>query len=408
MKLIKKRFIRSYRDVHIFGRRHISARPYIVPILGLLTGIALVGAIILTKPNNLTLRPSDSHVVFLSDQGKRQTLDTKAKTVGELIKKLPLNLIAQDVVEPSADTQIVQDNFRINVYRARPVTVIDGGVKKVAITAQSSPRVVAADAGMQIYPEDNVSFAPGSVQENILGEKVVVDPATPIQLTLYGTPLTVRTHAKTVADLLREKNVKLTKDDTLTPAATTPITPDMEVKVVRNGTVTANIDETIASPIQYVNDSSLSFGATAVRQSGAPGKKTVTYQIVTKNGVEISRTVIQEVVTSQPVPTIIARGIIVDIAGNKTALMSAAGVGGGDYGYVDYIVSHESNWNPSAQNASGAYGLCQALPGSKMASAGSDWGSNPVTQLRWCSSYATRTYGSWYGAYSFWASHRYW
>ena len=150
MKLIKKRFIRSYRDVHIFGRRHISARPYIVPILGLLTGIALVGAIILTKPNNLTLRPSDSHVVFLSDQGKRQTLDTNAKTVGELIKKLPLNLIAQDVVEPSADTQIVQDNFRINVYRARPVTVIDGGVKKVAITAQSSPRVVAADAGMQI------------------------------------------------------------------------------------------------------------------------------------------------------------------------------------------------------------------------------------------------------------------
>ena len=251
-------------------------------------------------------------------------------------------------------------------------------------------------------------MAPRSGQENILGEKVVVDPATPIQLTLYGTPLTVRTHAKTVADLLREKNVKLTKDDTLTPAATTPITPDMEVKVVRNGTVTANIDETIASPIQYVNDSSLSFGATAVRQSGAPGKKTVTYQIVTKNGVEISRTVIQEVVTSQPVPTIIARGIIVDIAGNKTALMSAAGVGGGDYGYVDYIVSHESNWNPSAQNASGAYGLCQALPGSKMASAGSDWGSNPVTQLRWCSSYATRTYGSWYGAYSFWASHRYW
>ena len=48
------------------------------------------------------------------------------------------------------------------------------------------------------------------------------------------------------------------------------------------------------------------------------------------------------------------------------------------------IVSHESGWNPSATNASsGAYGLVQALPGSKMASAGADWKTNPSTQIKW-------------------------
>src|SRR6202007_1716222 len=96
------------------------------------------------------LQASDSHVVFLFDNGKEQTLDTKAKTVGELVKKLPLHLIEQDVVEPSLDTEIVEDNFRVNVYRARPVTVVDGANKIVTVTAQKSPRVVAQDAGVTV------------------------------------------------------------------------------------------------------------------------------------------------------------------------------------------------------------------------------------------------------------------
>lgn len=408
MKFIKKNFLKSYREAHKVGRRHIIARPYVVPMLGLLMGIAIVGGLVLAKPSNLKLRPSDSHVVFVSDSGHRETLDTQAKTVGDLIKKLPLKLIDQDVVEPSLDTPIVQDNFRINIYRARPVTVVSGDAKTVALTAQSSPREVATDAGVQVYPEDYVNFAPGSVSANIIGEKVQIDPATPVNMTLYGTPLNVRTHVKTVSDLLKEKNLKLTKDDTLTPTADTLVTPGMSISVVRNGTVTANIDESIAPPVQYVSDTNLSLGATATRQNGVAGKKTVTYQITTQNGVEVSRTVIQEVVVTQPVPTIIARGTVVDIAGNKTTLMAAAGISSGDYGYADYIISHESNWNPTAQNASGAYGLCQALPGSKMASAGPDWATNPVTQLRWCNGYAVGHYGSWYNAYLFWVSHRYW
>jgi hypothetical protein len=43
-----------------------------------------------------------------------------------------------------------------------------------------------------------------------------------------------------------------------------------------------------------------------------------------------------------------------------------------------------------------------------MASAGSDWRTNPVTQLRWCDGYATGRYGSWSGAYSFWLRSGYW
>lgn len=58
------------------------------------------------------------------------------------------------------------------------------------------------------------------------------------------------------------------------------------------------------------------------------------------------------------------------------------------------IISAESGWNPKARNASGAYGLPQALPASKMASAGSDWRSNPITQLKWYKGYIKGRYGS--------------
>ncbi|WP_406449678.1 lytic transglycosylase domain-containing protein [Streptomyces sp. NBC_00876] len=67
------------------------------------------------------------------------------------------------------------------------------------------------------------------------------------------------------------------------------------------------------------------------------------------------------------------------------------------------IVSHESGWNPSATNASsGAYGLVQALPASKMASAGSDWQTNPATQIKWGMDYMNSRYGSPCDAWSFW------
>ncbi|GAA1231168.1 transglycosylase SLT domain-containing protein [Kitasatospora nipponensis] len=70
------------------------------------------------------------------------------------------------------------------------------------------------------------------------------------------------------------------------------------------------------------------------------------------------------------------------------------------------IVTRESGWNITARNpSSGAYGLVQALPGSKMASAGSDWQTNPATQIKWGLGYMNATYGSPCDAWSFWQVH---
>ncbi|MFJ6936862.1 transglycosylase SLT domain-containing protein [Streptomyces sp. NPDC101132] len=78
-------------------------------------------------------------------------------------------------------------------------------------------------------------------------------------------------------------------------------------------------------------------------------------------------------------------------------------VGAGQFQCFSNIVNHESTWNYRATNpSSGAYGLVQAYPGSKMASAGADWRTNPATQIEWGLNYMNSRYGSPCGAWSFW------
>ncbi|WP_028804632.1 transglycosylase SLT domain-containing protein, partial [Streptomyces sp. 142MFCol3.1] len=75
----------------------------------------------------------------------------------------------------------------------------------------------------------------------------------------------------------------------------------------------------------------------------------------------------------------------------------------GQFQCFSNIVDHESSWNYKAVNASsGAYGLFQALPGSKMSSVGSDWQTNPATQIKWGLNYMNSRYGSPCEAWSFW------
>lgn len=355
-----------------------------------------------------SFRPSDSHVVFLFDSGKKRTIDTKAATVGELISRLDLNLVPQDVIEPALDTPIVEDNFRVNIYHARPVTVVDKNIKTVTLTAQKSARVVAQEAGLKVNPEDLAVFSQGNISHNTIGEQVVIARATPVMLNLYGTQVPSFTQARSVAAMLSEKHIKLDNGETVNPDFKTPITPGIQVFILAKGSRVETVEEVLQFPIQKQNDFSLSFGTTVLRQKGAPGKVAVTYLISAPGGKEISRKVIQRAVVQAPVPQIEAVGATIAIGGDKTAIMAQAGIAPRDYAYVNFIISHESGWRVTAANPSGAYGLCQSLPGSKMASAGADWRTNPITQLRWCSGYAAARYGGWGGAYNFWLGNRYW
>ena len=93
------------------------------------------------------------------------------------------------------------------------------------------------------------------------------------------------------------------------------------------------------------------------------------------------------------------------VSGNKQDWLIASGIPESSWTYVDYIISHESGWNPNAVNASsGACGLGQQLPCGKWPHTWND----PVGALIDANSYALQRYGSWANAYSFWLASSWW
>jgi resuscitation-promoting factor RpfB len=305
----KKRFTvaqsKRVRKLKLLGRH-----PVAIPVITFFALAVLSAVIVLLLGGSKKVIATDSLIVYVSHDGVQQIVPTHEPTVGVLLKKLNIKLNEGDVVEPSANTPINQDEFRINVYRAVPVEIVDGTHKKFTYSAATTPRSIAEQAGAKVFPEDDLTTLPTTnfLKEAAIGERVVINRATPVNLNLYGTQVVLRTHAKTVGDLLKERGIQLEKGDSVKPAAATPIVPNQQIFILRKGTKLVSVTEDVPMPVKTINDSSLSIGTSAIRQAGSPGKQIVTYQIKLVNGKEVARKAIQKVVVVQPVTQIMAVG----------------------------------------------------------------------------------------------------
>lgn len=148
----------------------------------------------------------DAHIVNIYADGEKQTVSTRAKSVEDLFVRLEIPLLPEDIVEPSRETPIIEDDTQINVYRARPVSIIDGNRTITLFSAQQAPRLLASEAGLKLLPEDaaELQTATKDLLDNTSPEQVVVRRSLPIQITIYGVIRQYRTLAETVEDVLKE------------------------------------------------------------------------------------------------------------------------------------------------------------------------------------------------------------
>lgn len=411
--------------------RRLRSHPRLLPIAATaaVLGFGLVLAYAL-RDNTITInRLDDANIVILHADDMTRTLPTREKTVGALLEKAGVTLNEGDIVEPAVSTPIEEDDFRVNVYRASPVVIEDEGRRMLTMSAATTSRSIADQAGLEVHPEDKITTGPSrDFLRDGIGSKVTIERSMPVALNLYGTPLPVRTLARTVGDLLDEKQVVLEEDDNVQPSLDTPLTDNLQVFVTRFGVQVVTVEETIEMPVETIDDASLSYGATAVRQKGADGSKTVTYQLELRNGVEVGRTIIQEVVVSEPVKQIVARGtsgrfgnftaegiparvfcgsprqgnwknINTNNAALGRAMAEAKGWTGAQFNALLELWACESSWNERAGNpSSGAYGIPQSLPASKMADTsacgGNGYQTDPQIQISWGLCYIQRRYGT--------------
>ena len=177
----------------------------------------------------------------------------------------------------------------------------------------------------------------------------------------------------------------------------------MNFRIWRNGKQTLTVEEPTDFQTETIQDANKDSGYKEIKEAGEKGTKSVTYEVEMQNGKEISRKKINETEIKAAKKQVVIVGTKTSLpAGSHTDWMSAAGIPAKDQGIANAIISQESGWQVTIMNkSSGAYGIPQALPGSKMASAGADWQTNPITQLKWMNSYVIGRYKSWQAAYEF-------
>lgn len=330
-------------------------------ILFFMTAIVLV-FVFLAKVNSsrtfadteveISVNESANFVTFY-DEGKKLTVKTNVKTVGDALEKVGIIINEGDRVEPGLESEINADNFFVNIYRARPVIVKDGVSEKYVMTSSYNPTEIFKEAGVTVYDGDEIKPVSNT---NFLEAGVA---------TVY------------------------------------------EIK--RNGGRMITVEEEVPFEEKKEQDYSLAAGKTEVRQLGEVGMKQITYNVLYINNEEVSREAVSEVIVREPVARVVAVGAKKSVPpewGTCADWARAAGVSEDDLSAALDLIYRESGCRVDARNASsGAYGIPQALPGNKMAAYGADWETNPVTQIRWMSGYVTGRYGGWKQAIEFWYAH---
>lgn len=338
--------------------------------------------------------------VSIEVDGEARTVTTFGRTVGDVLATEGVALGAHDVVLPAAGA-LVADEGTVVVRRAREVVVeVDGEERTVWTTAETVGDVVA-ELGLRGEMRTSASRS-AAVGRSPLA---VATPKT-VHVAADGTTTAVRTSALTVADALREAGVVLgAYDRTSVPLDATAV-DGLVVLVDRVQTEVRS--ERTTQPFETVreDDPQLLVGAEVVRSAGVEGERVVTFRAHLVDGVEVGRTVLFETVVRQPVAQVLRVGTMtapppsapVDPGTARAIALEmvlARGWGEDQFSCLDALWSKESGWNVTAENrSSGAYGIPQALPGSKMGSVADDWRTNATTQITWGLGYIGNRYGT--------------
>lgn len=258
----------------------------------------------------------DKHLITLYDRGVTRVFLSDEKTIGGALKAENVELDARDTVEPSVKEQLVASDYYVNIYRARPVVVVDGAVRLKTVSPYQTASQIAKDVGITIYAEDETTLQPlTDFVSDGAGLQLTIKRAKTIILDLYGKRTEVRTRANTVGEMLTEKKITLGDKGHLSVSKETPISTGMEVRVWREGVQTVAIDQAIPVTHQIVYDADRPLGYRAVQTKGVPGIRSVTYQLDIEGGVEVSRGEIASIVTRQPTMQTEVIGIRNDGAG---------------------------------------------------------------------------------------------
>ncbi len=218
-----------------------------------------------------------------------------------------------------------------------------------------------------IYPEDKVYAFPDPSLG--VGSSLLVYRAQQVQISDAQKVTTIRTWAKTVADVVNDQNLDLGNSDHITPALDTvlPIqaTP-VAITITRVAESQLVLSTSVPYTTQYKDDATLNKGTNVTDQAGKNGTLTKTYLVRRENGVEVSRILQKSEQTTDPVAQVIRSGtklVITSRCAYTDQVASAAAANNIDPNALCYRMMAESNGHATSNNSNSYEGLFQYDPG---------------------------------------------
>lgn len=348
-----------------------------------------------------------AHPFDVSIDGEQRTIWTTSSSADTILADAGAGADGASVTM-AADRSGTRDTVTPLVSRTRQVAVTVGGVRsEVLVNPGQDVRAALADSGTDVEPNDQVSVTSHDGQLEVTVVKVSRGLATvevPIPFTTTEEPTDTLFEGESqvatpgVDGIDEQTQWAENHDDQVVSAVplSSTVTREPTTQVTRTGTKEATPEALVAAgidPLATLEERTESDGTVSIRYRAKAGSISSASEIAA-----IREKAVADGSTSS---SSVLANTGDDPKGIARLMVSARGWSDSDYQCLVSLWNRESGWNPSASNASsGAYGIPQALPGSKMASAGSDWRTNPATQITWGLGYISGRYGTPCGALS--------
>ncbi|WP_375480813.1 ubiquitin-like domain-containing protein [uncultured Jatrophihabitans sp.] len=362
--------------------------------------------------------------VDLVVDGQGRTVHTTASNVGALLADRGYRVTSHDLVAPSASAAL-HDGARVVLRRGRLLKLdVDGRPLRVWTTAPT----VASALGQLGYPAGD--FVSVSRSRRLPLSPTAIAIRTPRTVTVVhdGQTDQVTTTDATVGELLTDLGITLDPDDRLSAATASPIHVEETIRLQRVQKKLVSKTVKLKYSTTKRKDAKLTSGITKIVTQGKNGKARVTYAVVYIDGKAAGRAKVSSTVLAAPRTEVLKVGTkaapVSKSSGSSAPeapapspgsakaiakrLLAKRGWGNDQYDCLVTLWNHESGWRVHAANPSGAYGIPQALPGSKMGSAGPDWQDSAETQIKWGLGYIAGRYGNPCDAWSTWQAQGGW
>lgn len=376
---------------------------------GRLLRIGAQGAALLLVAGATTAFAGLHKTITVEVDGTPVEVSAFGRTVAQVLAAGDIEVGEHDMVAPALG-EPVRDGSQVVVRHGRQLDVeVDGEQRTVWTTALT---VGEAVEGLGLRENETLLSASRSSSLS-RGDVLRVSTQKTIHLAVDGQVIDGVTSAGTVRDALREIGLVLNEGDRVSVPLDATATDGLVVLVTRAATGGERVEEAVPFEEQEVEDPTLVKGTRVVETKGRAGVRTTTYSTSTVGGAVVDRQVVASAVTVEPVTQVVKVGTMelasgVDItvtpgSAQEVGKQLAAERGWGDdqFACLLELWNKESGWRVDAENrSSGAYGIPQALPGSKMASIAADWRTNPSTQITWGLNYIAGRYSTPCGAWS--------